>query len=123
MDQIPKIHKNSCRARFIIVFKLCSIKQLSKSIASAVKLIYNQIESFHEKANFLSNHNKFWVLQNCGRINETLNNTNKRKTAKCISTYDFSTFYTKLPLNKLLDVFFQPIDFSRWFQNFRQSQR
>ena len=92
------MHKNSWRARFIIASKLCSTKQLSKLMSFVVKLIKNC-------------HNKFWVFQDCDPIINTLNKTSKRKNAKCISTYDFSTLYAKITLNKLLNIFFQPIDF------------
>lgn len=39
----------------------------------------------------------------------SLNNAKKRKNAKCIFIYDFSKLYTKLPLNKFLDILFQLI--------------
>ena len=35
---------------------------------------------------------------------ECINKINKRKTAKHISTSDFSTLHTKLPFDKLLDI-------------------
>ena len=54
------------------------------------------------KAKFLSNYNKFWVLQNSEPILSILNNINKKKNAKSISTFDFSTLYTKLPHDKLI---------------------
>ena len=53
------------------------------------KLICNQIEDFHGKVKFLSNYNKFWVLQNCVPIIDTLNKV------------DFSRLYIKLLHNKL----------------------
>ena len=63
------------------------------------KLICNQIEDFHGKVKFLSNYNKFWVLQN--RI-PIINKLNKiLKSAKCISAYDFGRLYIKLLHNKL----------------------
>ena len=111
MYWIPKMHKHPCGKRFIIASKICSTKQLSKSISAVFKLIYHQIENFHKKAKFLSNYNKFWVLQNSDPIINTLNTINKKNNAKSISTFDFSTLYTKLPHDKLIDVLFQLIDF------------
>ena len=107
----PKMHKHPCGKRFIIASKICSTKQLSKSVSSVFKLIYHQIENFHKKAKFLSNYNKFWVLQNSDPIINTLNHINKKNNAKSISTFDFSTLYTKLPHDKLLDALFELIDF------------
>ena len=64
MYWIPKMHKDPPGARFIIASKQCSTKKISKSVSSAFKLIFHQIENFHKKAKFLSNYNKFWVIQN-----------------------------------------------------------
>ena len=107
----PKMHKDPCGKRFIVASKLCSTKQLSKSISSVFKLMYHQIENFHKKAKFLSNYNKFWVLQNSDPVINSMNRINKKCNAKSISTFDFSTLYTKLPHDKLLHVLFELIDF------------
>jgi len=98
MYWLPKMHKNPTGKRFIIASKQCSTKQISTSVSKVFKLIYNQVENFHTKAKFLSNYNQFWVLQNCNPIIETLNRINKKQNAKSISTFDFSTLYTKLPM-------------------------
>ena len=50
-------------------------------------------------------------ITKCDPIFNTLNKIAKREKAKCFSTYDFKTLYTKLPHNKLLDVLIQLIDF------------
>ena len=107
----PKFHKKPYGTRFIVASKQCSTKQLSKSVSSAFKLMYNQIENFHKKSKFLQNYNKFWVLQNSDPIIATLDSINKRKNAKSITTYDFSTLYTKLPHDKLIEKLLLLIDF------------
>ena len=111
MYWIPKLHKNPVGKRFIIASKTCSTKKLSKSISSVFKLIYHQVENFHKKSKFLDDYNKFWVLQNYNPVIKTLNKINKKKNAKSISTYDFSTLYTKLPHKKLVDKLSELIDF------------
>ena len=55
------------------------------------------IENYHKKAKFLKNYNKFWILQNTEPILDKIKNIKRRKGAKSISTYDFSTLYTKRP--------------------------
>ena len=40
-----------------------------------------------------------------------MNGLNKHRKATSVSTFDFSTLYTKLPQNKLLMVFNSLIDF------------
>ena len=47
----------------------------------------------------------FWVIPNNSFPLECINKINKKKkkNAKQISTFDFSTLYTKIPHDKLLD--------------------
>ena len=111
MYWIPKMHKDPPGARFIIASKQCSTKKISKSVSSAFKLMYNQIENFHKKAKFLSNYNKFWVLQNPDPVLSSIKKINRKKGAKSIATYDFSTLYTKLPHNKLVKELWKLVDF------------
>ena len=99
----PKLHKNPVGARFIIASKHCSTKPLSKTVSNVFKFIYEQVQSFHTKAKFLSNYNHFWVLQNANPVKENINIINRKKRAKSIATYDFSTLYTTLPHDKLID--------------------
>ena len=102
MYWIPKMHKDPPGARFIIASKQCSTKKISKSVSSAYKLIFQQIENVHKKAKFWSNYNKFWVLQNPNPVQDSVKHINQKKGAKSIATYDFSTLYTKLQHDKLI---------------------
>ena len=111
MYWIPKMHKDPPGARFIIASKQCSTKKISKSVSSAFKLMYHQIENFHKKAKFLSNYNKFWVIQNPDPVLKSIRRINRKKGAKSIATYDFSTLYTKLPHDKLVKELLKLIDF------------
>ena len=74
----------------------------------------NLIQSFHEKSKFYGNYNRFWVIENSAPVIEKISNLNNRKKAKSLSTYDFSTLYTKLPhddlvknLNRIVDFVFE----------------
>ena len=111
MYWIPKKHKTPTGKRFIIASKHCSTKQISSTVSLVFKKIYKQVENFHKNAKFLSNYNKFWVLQNCNPVLETLKHINKRKNAKSISTFDFSTLYTKIPHENLIKELSEIIDF------------
>ena len=42
---------------------------------------------------------------------ECINKINKRKNAKQIRTFDFSTLYTKIPHDKLLHILYKVADF------------
>ena len=47
---------------------------------------------------------------NADPVISTLKNINRKKKAKSISTYDFSTLYTKLPHDKLITQLSKVID-------------
>ena len=74
--------------------------------------MYHQIDNFHKKAKFLSNYNKFWILQNTEPVLNSIKRINRKKGAKSISTYDFTTIYTNLPHNKLIKALHKLIDFT-----------
>lgn len=107
----PKMHKTPIGARFIVASKNCSTKPLSKVVSRVFSLIFNTIESYHKSSLFYTGYNKFWVVQNSFPIVEKLKVINTRKKAKTISTFDFSTLYTTLPHNMLVDVLKDMISF------------
>ena len=114
MYWMPKMHKNPIGFRFIIASKNCSTKPLSKVVSKIFRLFIEQIENFHKKSKFLSGYNKFWVLKNVEPIIDLLKNVNRGGQATSISTYDFSTLYTKIPhrdliakLNSIIDFVFE----------------
>ena len=110
MYWIPKMHKTPVKHRFIVASKTCSTKPISKAVSNAFKLIYRQTENFHAASKYDANYNKFWVVQNCNPILDALNKINAKSRAKHISTYDFSTLYTKIPHDKLLEQLNEVID-------------
>jgi len=64
------------------------------------------------KSTFYKNHNRFWVIENSKPIIEKLEKINSSKTgAKDISTYDFSTLYTKLPHDDIIKNLSEIVDF------------
>ena len=107
----PKMHKTAIGHRFIVASKKWSTKHISKAVSSIFKLIFHQIENFHKNEKFLKNYNKFWVIQNVDPIIDILQKINKRKRAKTIATYDFSTLYTNIPHDDLISKLSQLIDF------------
>ena len=108
---IPKMHKTPLGFRFIIASKRCVNKLLSKHVTAMFKLFYEQIKLYHEKVKFFSGIKTFWVIQNNQPVLDGMNKINSKNNAKCISTFDFSTLYTKIPHDKLIDVLNNIIDF------------
>ena len=107
----PKMHYTPSRARFIVSSAKCSTKPISRLVSNAFKLIFNQIQNFHAESKFYKNYNRFWIINNSKPLIERLDVINRRKKAKDISTFDFSTLYTKLPHRDLIKVLNSHIDF------------
>ena len=112
MYWIPKMHKNPVDSRFIVASAKCSTKPLSKAVSTVFKLIFKQIQNFHDKSTFYSRYNKFWVIENSSPVINKLDKINVKKRAKEISTFDFKTLYTKIDHDNLLHRLYGIIDFS-----------
>ena len=70
------------------------------------------MERYHTKGKVWSGIKTFWTIQNSYPVISTINKLNKRKAAKIMSTFDFSTLYTKIPHDKLLFVLNEITDFA-----------
>ena len=112
MYWMPKMHYNPPRARFIIASSSCSTKPLSKITSSIFKHIFNQVRNFHKKTYFYKNYNRFWVIENTSPVIDKLTQINAKRGAKDVSTYDFSTLYTKLPHDDLIQNLNDVVDFA-----------
>ena len=108
---LPKMHKNPVGFRFIIGSPKCSLKPLTKDITAIFKMFYNIGERYHLKGRLWSGIKTFWVIQNNRPVINSINKIDKRNSAKSLATFDFSTLYTKIPHNKLLDVLNEIVDF------------
>ena len=111
MYWIPKMHKNPIKARFIIASPKSSIKPLARTIISIFRLLFRQIQTYNGKCRFFTGVNTFWIVQNNKPVIDAMSGLNKRRKAISVSTFDFSSLYTKLPHNKLRMVLNSLIDF------------
>ena len=108
---MPKMHKTPIKFRFIIASKFCTAKKLSKYVAVVFAHLLQQIERYHTKSYFFSGIKSFWIIQNNKPLLDTITKINKRKSARNLSNFDFSTLYTMLPHDKLIDVLIKLIEF------------
>ena len=83
MCWLPKMHKTPVGARFVVA------NPLSDTISKTFIMVFNTVESFHNKSFFYSGCKKFWVARNSFPIDTKLNKINVKKKAKYISTFDF----------------------------------
>ena len=67
--------------------------------------------AYHKKKHYFSRTKTFCLTQNNSLPLECINKINKRKNAKQISTSNFSTLYTKIRHDKLLDILCKVLDF------------
>ena len=111
MHWTPKKHKVPSKSRFIVAAKYCSLKKLAQTVTEILKMFYKQIENYNRKSHFFSYIKSFWVIQNKDPLVKTLKKFNDRNNAKTVSTYDFSTLYTKIPHLKLKEVLHELTDF------------
>ena len=108
----PKLHKNPVKFRFTIASKRYTVNHLSKDISSIFSLFCKQIEMYNKKAHYYSGIKSYWIVQNRDPVLDAVKKSVTRKSAKCVSSFDFSTLYTKIPHNKLIDVLNKIIDFA-----------
>ena len=108
---LPKLHKNPIKFRFIIAAPNCSVKPLSQAITKIFKLFYRQIEKYNAKSYYFSYVKTFWVIQDNENVINSIKKLNKRNAFRSMATFDFSTLYTKIPYEKLLEVMNELVDF------------
>ena len=53
----------------------------------------------------------FWVIQDNENVINSIKKLNKRNALRSMVTFDFSTLYTKIPHEKLLEVMNKLVDF------------
>ena len=63
MYWMPKMHKNSIKARFIIASPKSSIKPLARTIRSVFHLVFGQIQTYNDQRSFFTGVNCFWVVR------------------------------------------------------------
>ena len=108
---LPKLHKNPVKFRVIIAAPNCSVKPLSQAITKIFKLFYRQIEKYNAKSYYFSYVKTFWIIQDNENVINSIKKLNKRNALRSMATFDFSTLYTKIPHEKLLEVMNELVDF------------
>ena len=111
MYWMPKMHKNPIKARFIIASPKSSIKPFDGSVTSIFRLFFREIQTCNDKCWFSTGVNTFWIVWNNKPVIDAMNGINKGRKDTSVSTFGFSTLYTKLPCNNLQMVLNSLIDF------------
>ena len=82
MYWLPKLHKRASKARFIVPTAHCSLKPLPKAVASALKILYKQIEAYHTNSFFFSVVQTFYPAQNNKTVFTAINKSNNTRRQK-----------------------------------------
>jgi len=99
----PKMHKQVIAERFITAGVRSSLKPLAKDVTKIFKCIFNFSRAYYRVLEFYTGLKFFWVIDNNTEFCKALDRISNRNRARGISTFDFSTLYTKIPHNKLID--------------------
>ena len=98
------MHKIPIKAGFIIASPKSSITPSGRPITSTFRLFFGQIQTYNDKCRFFIGVKTSLIVANNTLVIDVMNKLNKRRKVTSISTFEFSTFYTKLPYIKLLIV-------------------
>ena len=95
---IPKMHKKPfSKQRFIAASFFCTTKPLSAVLTKCLKLVEKQHKIICHR--FFRDYgiNPMWILHNSTSVHDLAANFNRKKNARNVRTYDFSTLYTSIP--------------------------
>ena len=101
---LPKLHKRPYKARFIANSSSCTTTILSKLLTSCLTAVKKHWIRYYDTVYASDGINYFWSIKNS---NDVINKfKSKNFKASKLSTYNFSTLYTTLPLikGKLTDL-------------------
>ena len=106
---LPKMHKNPIGSRFIAASSACTTKPLSQLLTSSLKLITTHFKQYCEGIARNTGVNCFWIIDNATEVLKKLKKVNRTKGARHFDSFDFSTLYTNIPHDLLLDSISQLI--------------
>ena len=96
-----KMHKTPVGSRFITASNRCAIKPVSQVLTQCFRQVLKTLRDMH-KENKTQRH--MWITDNADKPRQKLKYFSNRKAAKCVSTFDFSTLYTKIQHTELVDA-------------------
>ena len=100
---LPKMHKKPIGSRFIAASSSCTTKALSRMITKCLSLIIQHYKEYNEGIMRNSGANCFWIIDNSTEVLKKLDKINDTGIARHFDSFDFSTLYTNIPHDLLLD--------------------
>ena len=99
---LPKMHKNPIGSRFIAASSACTTKPLSQLLTVCLKAVTNHFKEYCEGIFRRTRVNCFWIIDNSIQVLKQLEKLNKARRANHFDSFDFSTLYTNIPHDLLL---------------------
>ena len=99
---LPKMHKNPIGSRFIAASSACTTKPLSQLLTVCLKAVTNHFKEYCEGIFRRTRVNCFWIIDNSIQVLKQLEKLNKARRADHFDSFDFSTLYTNIPHDLLL---------------------
>ena len=96
------MHKKPIKFRYIISSRLWTTKPLAKKAMLGLKLCQQQNQAYYKAIKQYTGINMFFITDNFKKIASDIQYLNSRTTANSISTYDFTSLYTKIPHPSLI---------------------
>ena len=97
-----KMHKNPIKFRYITAARETFFSDKSIAVSKCLKLLMKTSQtSIQYKIKGIKNSN--FVIDSRDKVISFMNNSNRVTEKRQVSTWDFSTLYTKIPLDKLKD--------------------
>ena len=93
---LTKLHKRPYKARIIANSRACTTTELSKLFTSCLSAIKIHVIRYCEKEYERPGKKLFWSIKDSTEVLDKLKSRGFRVSS--LSTYDFSTLYTTLPL-------------------------
>jgi hypothetical protein len=100
----PKLHKNPLGYRYIAASASCSTKLLSQLITVLLKKLLVQRRQYCKVIQETRGIHTMWIIDNTSPFLSMLQGLSKKQKARTISTFDFSTLYTKIPHEDLKET-------------------
>ena len=100
---VPKLHKNPVKFRFLVSQRKCPLKLLNQTLSKICKLTLKQHRAWCRTIYKFSGINRMWIADNFDDVLNKINAINTRTKAISTKQYDFSTLYTSLPIQYLID--------------------
>jgi len=96
-----KMHKKPTKFRYIIAAKRCVSKNVAKELTKILKLIMKMMVNYCDKIKAYTGVNRMWITESSKDVLQDMEKLNVMKKARSISTFDFSTLYTKIDTEDL----------------------